>query len=169
MVVRIPDPKRVAIGFHVILKSVLTMYYKRRQGSGFRNALLHTNSQTCSRKKTIVLSHRLYSLDRVQFHFFLLPDKPWGSAISRCLRGLPKLVYRDKQIQRLNSCNPNTLKESNVHFMKWICLIYCTIPVTYQTTITVCNFYCFWLYHFDRNFSLKSWISLTLEIPKLSA
>lgn len=117
----------------VVLKKLKKYYQKRRSVSGYRHArLLHDNApshtselvkQFLKSENVTVLPHPPYSPDLAPCDFFLFPKikkflsgrryksrQAIGSAVSQCLRDIPKSAYRDaflKWIQRLKLCISN--------------------------------------------------------------
>lgn len=137
LAVQIPVPKGKSVTGRyyrdVVLKKLKKYYQKRRPVSGFRHVrLLHDNApshtsqlvkQFLKSEKVTVLPHPPYSPDLAPCDFFLFPKlkkflsgrryksrQALGSAVSQCLRGIPKSAYRDafqKWIQRLKLCISN--------------------------------------------------------------
>ena len=131
----VPNGKSVTGRYYrdVVLKKLKKYYQKRRPVSGFRHVrLLHDNApshtselvkQFLKSEKVTVLPHPPYSPDLAPCDFFVFPKlkkflsgrryrsrQALGSAVSQCLRGIPKSAYRDafqKWIQRLKLCISN--------------------------------------------------------------
>ncbi|XP_062582211.1 histone-lysine N-methyltransferase SETMAR-like [Saccostrea cucullata] len=134
LAVQIPVPKGKSVTGRyyrcctdVVLKKLKKYYQKRHPVSGFRHVrLLHDNApshtselvkQFLKSEKVTVLPHPPYSPDLAPCDFFLFPKlkkflsgrryksrQALGSAVSQCLRGIPKSAYREafqKWIQRL--------------------------------------------------------------------
>lgn len=135
--IQVPVPKgKCVTGRYyrdVVLKKLKKYYQKRRTVTGFKHVrLLHDNApahtsqivrEFLKSEKVTVLPHPPYSPDLAPCDFFLFPKlknflsgrrynsrQAVGSAVSQCLRGIPKSAYRDafqKWIHRLKLCISN--------------------------------------------------------------